>query len=80
MRIEVMGTGCPRCLSLESIVKQAIGELGITADVVKVTDINTIVSKGIIRTPAMTIEGKVVLEGKVPTIEEVKKIIQNEVK
>ncbi len=80
MRIEVMGTGCPRCLSLESTVKQAIGELGITADIVKITDINTIISKGIIRTPAMTIEGKVVLEGKVPTLEEVKKIIQNEVK
>ncbi len=76
MKIEILGTGCPKCHNTEKNVKKAIAELNKAAEVVKVTDINAIIEKGIMQTPALIINGKIVIQGKIPTVEQVKKFIQ----
>lgn len=76
MKIEVLGPGCPKCSNLEAMVKKALTELNISAEVVKITDINTMIEKGVMQTPGLIIDGKLVLQGKVPTLEQIKNIIQ----
>ena len=76
MKIEVLGPGCPRCANTEVNVKKALLELNKTAEVVKVTDINTMVEKGVIQTPALIIDGKIVMQGKIPSVEQIKQFIQ----
>lgn len=76
MKIEILGPGCPKCSSLESLVKKTVLELGLDAEIVKITDINTMIDKGVMQTPALIIDGNLVLQGKVPSEEEIKKIIQ----
>jgi len=75
MEIKILGTGCPNCKRLEEHVKQAIQESGIDATVEKVTDMNEIVAYGIMSTPALVVDGRVVSYGVVPTVEETKRII-----
>lgn len=75
MEIKVLGVGCPRCQALEKVVINSLAELDIAADVSKVTDMNDIISYGILHTPALVINGKVVLSGRVPSIVEVKELI-----
>ena len=76
MKIEVLGPGCPKCHSTAENVKKALSELGKLAEVVKVTDINTMIEKGIIQTPALIIDGKVMVQGKIPTVEQIKQFIE----
>ena len=76
MKIEILGVGCPKCASLEANVKQALVELSKSAEVVKVTDINAIVEKGAMQTPALVIDGKIITQGKVPTVEQIKQFIE----
>lgn len=76
MKIEVYGTGCPRCKQTEKVMKMAVEELGSDATVEKVTDMMAIVEKGVVSTPAIAIDGKIVLSGKIPSIEEAKKLIK----
>jgi small redox-active disulfide protein 2 len=79
MEIKVLGVGCPRCQALEKTVINSLAELDITAEVSKVTDINDILLYGILHTPALVIDEKVVVSGRVPSIAEVKElIIQNQ--
>ncbi|OGX16471.1 MAG: hypothetical protein A2166_01140 [Omnitrophica WOR_2 bacterium RBG_13_41_10] len=78
MKIEVLGPGCPRCVNTEVNVKKALAELNKTAEVVKVTDINTMVEKRIMQTPALIIDGKIMMQGKIPTVEQIKQLIQKE--
>ncbi len=75
MKIEVLGPGCPKCMSMEQNVKKALSELAVQAEVEKVTDIQKIIEKGILTTPALVIDGKVVLQGKNPTIPQLKSLI-----
>jgi len=75
MKIEVLGTGCPKCMSVEQNVKKALAELAVQADVEKVTDIQKIIQSGVISTPALVIDGKVVLQGKSPTVDQLKQLI-----
>lgn len=75
MEIKILGTGCPRCKTLEKTTRDAVAELGINADVSKVEDIVKIMSYGILHTPGLVIDGKVVLSGRVPSAAEVKEII-----
>lgn len=75
MKIEVLGTGCPKCMSVEQNVKKALAELAVQADVEKVTDIQKIIQRGVISTPALVIDGKVVLQGKSPTVDQLKQLI-----
>jgi len=77
MIIKVLGTGCPNCRNLEKSTIRAISELKIEAEVVKVDDITKIISYGILHTPALVIDENVVLSGNVPSVDEIKEIIQN---
>lgn len=72
MKIQILGTGCTKCLQTEQIVRDAVKQTGIDAEVVKVTDAMEIVSLGIMSTPAVLIDGKVACSGYVPTLDQVK--------
>ncbi len=76
MKIEVLGTGCPKCESTEQSVRKAVAELGVQAEIVKVTDINAIIERGVMWTPALVIDGKLVLQGKIPTVDQVKALVK----
>jgi len=75
MKIEVLGPGCPKCMSVEQNVRKALAELALPAEVEKVTDIQQIIQKGVMSTPALVIDGKVVLQGKNPTVDQLKQLI-----
>jgi small redox-active disulfide protein 2 len=76
MKIIVLGPGCPRCHEVEKRTKTALAELGIAADVEKVSDIKRIMAFDILSTPGLVIDGKVVCSGKIPRLEEIKTWIQ----
>jgi small redox-active disulfide protein 2 len=75
MKIEVLGSGCPRCKQTYKIMKMAMVEAGKNADLIYVTDINKIISRGVMPTPAVAIDGKIVVSGKIPTLEEAKQLL-----
>lgn len=72
MTIKILGTGCPNCQRLEANTKQAIEELKINAQVVKITDIADIMSYGVMGTPALVVDEKVLVSGRIPDVEEIK--------
>ena len=72
MKFEVYGPGCPKCQNTAQIINDALAEMNIQAEVIKVSDINAMLDKGILKTPAVYLDGQKVLEGKVPTKDEVK--------
>ena len=74
-KIEVVGTGCAKCKRLLANAEQAVRDLKITADVIKVDDIDEIVNRGIMLTPALFINGKVRAEGRVPDVNEIKTML-----
>lgn len=76
MKIEVLGPGCANCRKLEQDVNAALAELGIEAEVVKVTDLNKISSYRVLMTPGLVINGKVYSSGKIPAGATLKKWIQ----
>ena len=73
MKIEILGSGCPKCKQLEANAKKAVEETGKKAEVVKITDINKIVDYGVMSTPAIVIDGEVKSYGKIAEVEEIKK-------
>ena len=75
MEIKVLGTGCPKCKTLEQATRNAVSELGIDANVSKEEDIVNIMNYGVMRTPALVIDEKVIFSGKVPSMNELKEII-----
>lgn len=77
MEIKILGPGCPKCKTLDKITREAVSELGITADITKEEDIVNIMNYGIMHTPGLVINGKVVLSGRVPSLKEVKEILTN---
>lgn len=76
MKIEVLGTGCPRCKEVEKRVMDVLAETGVAAEVEKVTDIKKFAQMGILSTPGLVINGKVKAQGKIPSKEEVKKWLE----
>lgn len=72
MKIEILGSGCPKCKQLEENAKKALEEAGKKADVVKITDINEIINKGVMVTPAIIIDGKLKASGRIPEVKEIK--------
>lgn len=78
MLIKILGTGCSNCKKLEANTAKAAEELGIEATIEKVTDMKDIVAYGIMRTPAIVINEKVKMFGKVCTVDEIKKYINDE--
>ncbi len=78
MEIKILGSGCTNCKKLEANAKKAINELGIEATITKVEDFKDIMNYGVMRTPAIVINEKVKMYGKVCTVEEIKKYVQDE--
>lgn len=76
MKIEVLGTGCPKCLKLEEMVKSTVSKLGLDADVYHIYDINKIMDYGVMITPALVIDGKVRISGKLPSESEMIDILK----
>ncbi len=76
MKIEILGTGCPNCIKLEENTKKALEEIGKKAELIKITEIQDIMSYGVMSTPAIVIDGEVKSYGKVNSIEEIKKMIK----
>ncbi|RXF72405.1 thioredoxin family protein [Arcticibacter tournemirensis] len=75
MIIKVLGTGCPKCKALEKATMEAVKEAGIDATVTKVEDIVEIMKYGVMSTPALVVEEKVVMTGRVPSASEIKEIL-----
>jgi small redox-active disulfide protein 2 len=67
IEIKVLGPGCPNCVRLENLCKEVVEELGIETQVEKITDINEYGKYGVMLTPGLVVNGKVMLQGKLPT-------------
>ena len=70
MMIEVLGTGCAKCDKLEAMAKAVADKLGVPYEIAHVRDINAIVQRGIMATPALVIDGRIVVTGRVPSAAE----------
>ena len=75
MEIKVLGTGCPKCKALEKATRDVVAELGLDANVSKVEDIMDIMSYGVSSTPALVVDGKVVIKGRMPSTSELKELL-----
>ena len=76
MKVQILGTGCPRCRKLEANARKAIDELGIDAEIEKVQDIKEITKFGVMMTPGLVIDGKVKCSGEIASVEKIKKWLQ----
>jgi len=76
MKIEILGSGCAKCKSVEKLVRNIVEELDIQADIIKVEDIQEIINRGIMLTPAVFIDGKAKIVGRIPTADELKKLLR----
>jgi small redox-active disulfide protein 2 len=75
MQIRIFGPGCARCHELEARTRQALSAMGGVAEIVTVEDIMEIAAAGALRTPAMQIDGRFVLQGRVPSVNELASIL-----
>ena len=73
--IKVLGTGCKKCKKLESNVREAVKNLGIEANIEKVEDMIEIVSYGVMKTPALLVDNKIVVSGKLPSTQDIEKML-----
>jgi len=76
MKIYVLGAGCANCEKFEANVRKAVADFGISVEIEKITDFAKIAEYGVMMLPALVINEKVLIEGKVASIEEVKKILR----
>lgn len=74
--IKILGTGCPKCKQTESMVRQALSELQVEANVQKVEDIQDIMQYNVLSTPAVVIDEEVKIKGRVPSLAELKVLIE----
>lgn len=76
MKIEVMGAGCKTCKVLYENTKQAIIDLELDVEVEYVTDLSKIISMGFMKTPILSVNGKAIVVGSMPSVDEIKKILK----
>jgi small redox-active disulfide protein 2 len=76
MKIEILGTGCAKCKKTEKVVRQVAEELGKNIEIVKVEDLQEIVNRGVMMTPAVIVDGEVKIAGHVPNSNEIKKLLE----
>lgn len=77
MNIKILGPGCPKCQTLEQRVREVVVAEGLVAEVTKVDDIMDIMAYGVMSTPALVIDEKVVIKGRVPTAHEITEILKS---
>ncbi len=75
MEIKILGTGCPKCKTLEKLTREVVEQNGIDATIIKVEDIMEIMKYGIMTTPALVVNEKVEIKGRVPSSDEIKQIL-----
>jgi small redox-active disulfide protein 2 len=76
MDIKILGSGCANCKNLEKAAIKAVAELDLVATISKVEDIQKIMAYGIMRTPALVVDEKVLMYGRVPSVAEIKELLQ----
>lgn len=74
-KLQILGTGCPKCNALMAATQKAAEETGVPYEIEKVSDLNRIMSFGVMLTPALVVDGTVRVTGKVPSVEEIKKLL-----
>jgi small redox-active disulfide protein 2 len=75
MNIKILGTGCPKCKALEKATNEAVTATGVNATISKVEDFMQIMQFGVMTTPALVVDGKVLAKGRVPSVNEIKNLI-----
>jgi len=75
MEIKVLGTGCPKCKTLEKLTREVVEVEGIDATIIKIEDIMDIMSYGVMMTPALLVDGNIVVRGRVPSVKEITSIL-----
>ncbi len=76
MKLEILGTGCPKCKKLTELTTEVVNELGIKAEISKVEKINDIMNYGVMVTPALVVDGTVKVAGRIPSKEEIKQWLE----
>ncbi|PNX51541.1 MAG: thioredoxin family protein [Thermoplasmata archaeon M8B2D] len=76
MKIEILGTGCPKCKATEKVVRKVVEELGKDVEVVKIEDLQEIVNRGVMMTPAVIVDGEIKIVGHIPSVDEIKKLLK----
>jgi len=76
VKVQILGTGCPKCNKLEERVQEVVGELGLDCEVEKVSDIKEIMAMGVMLTPALVVDGTVKSSGKVPSADELTEMLR----
>jgi small redox-active disulfide protein 2 len=76
LKLQILGTRCPKCQKLAAVTEEAARSLGVVYELEKVTDVNAIVNFGVMVTPALAVNGTVKVAGKVPSVEQVKALLQ----
>jgi small redox-active disulfide protein 2 len=77
LKIQVLGSGCANCHKVEALAKQAIAQLGVDAQVEMVTDVKEIMRYGVMNTPGLVLDGKVVSTGRVPALSQITTMISH---
>ncbi len=75
MELKILGTGCAKCKRLEEATKAAADELGIQYNIEKITDLEKIMTFSVMSTPALVVNGQVKVSGRVPSVEDIKKLL-----
>jgi len=76
--IKILGTGCPRCDQLAAAARQAADQLGLEYELEKIKDISEFPSYGLMLTPGLAVDGDLIVQGKVPTVDEIKVLLEKE--
>ncbi len=80
MKIEILGTGCPKCKTLTALVTQAVADTGMDAVIAKVEDLQEIMNYGVMSTPALVIDGQVKVAGRLPSMKEIIELLKSNIK
>ncbi|MFA5625459.1 MAG: thioredoxin family protein [Bradymonadales bacterium] len=76
MKIQILGTGCPKCNKLAEVAEAAAKELGLDYELEKISEVKKIMAFGVMMTPALAVDGKVKVAGKVPSLEAIKELLK----
>jgi len=76
MKIQILGIGCPKCKQTEANAKEAIKNLGLDAEIEKITDANEIADFGVMATPALAVDNEIKFSGKIPSVKEIEEVLK----